>query len=307
MNKIKQLTLPGAIFARLAAWALLLCLTLFAGLAGAHTSRAAEEGNLVSAESEASSYTGSLSPITPERGKSQPANRLLVVIDAGHGGIDPGAISRNGTKEKDVVLAFAKSLQKALQARGDVEAVLTRDKDAFLSLQQRVDIARNRQADLMIAIHADTLRDSSVHGTTFYLVSDQASDAEAEALAHKENEADAIAGIALDTQNANVADVLVNLAQRESKNHATMFAETAISRLASTTKFTGKPLRAAGFVVLKAPDVPSVLVELGYLSNADDEKKMKDMKWRDQLAGALADSIRSHFERVSTRTAQAKP
>jgi N-acetylmuramoyl-L-alanine amidase len=249
--------------------------------------------------------TASLPPATLDQQSA--GNKPLIVIDPGHGGIDPGAISASGTMEKDVVLAFAKTLQTALLANRTVDVALTRDTDAFLPLKARVDVAHMRRADLMIAIHADTLRNHTVQGTTLYLLSDKASDTEAEALAQKENRVDALAGIDLGTQSSSVADVLVNLAQRESKNRAAMFAEVAVEKLKPSTKFTGQPLRSAGFVVLKAPDVPSVLIELGYLSNAQDEKNLKSAVWQKGLAQPLADAIQSHFRRFSPATAQASP
>jgi N-acetylmuramoyl-L-alanine amidase len=249
--------------------------------------------------------TGSLTSAAPVASVETTVGKPLIVIDPGHGGIDPGAVSSSGTKEKDVVFAFAKSLQSVLQASGSFNVELTRDDDRFMSLQSRVDTTRAKQADLFIAIHADTLRNHSVRGTTIYVLSDKASDAEAEALAQKENRADAIAGIDLQQQNSSIVDVLVNLTQRESNNRASMFAETAVEKLRPVTNFTGQPLRSAGFVVLKAPDVPSVLVELGYLSNVQDEKALESEVWRIKVANVLAAAIFDHFARNPHVTAQA--
>ncbi len=251
--------------------------------------------------------TGSLPSIAPLPPKSISGPKPVVVIDPGHGGIDPGAVSASGTKEKDVVLDFAKALQSVLLAQGNVDVVLTREGDEFLPLQARVDAARNKQAALFIAVHADTVNEHSVHGTTLYLLSDKASDAEAEALAQKENRADDIGGVDLKAQSSSVVDVLVNLTQRESKNRAAMFAADAVKKLKADTDFTGQPLRSAGFVVLKAPDVPSVLVELGYLSNKRDEKNLLDEAWRNSVANALASAVQSHFSQPTTETAQASP
>jgi len=193
--------------------------------------------------------------------------RRRIVIDPGHGGIDPGAIGLNKTREKDVVLAFAQSLSAALNATGQYEVILTRSDDRFVSLKERVHIARENRADLFIAIHADTVRGQTARGATIYTLSDKASDAEAEALAQKENRADVIGGVEFDTENEAVTDILIDLVQRESKNHSLLFAKKAVAEMRSATGFTGKPMRSAGFVVLKAPDVPSVLIELGYLSS----------------------------------------
>jgi N-acetylmuramoyl-L-alanine amidase len=251
--------------------------------------------------------TGSLPSVVPAIPATIVGRKHVIVIDPGHGGIDPGAISSSGTKEKDVVLSFAKALQTALLANGNIEVVLTRDDDRFLALQSRVELARAKQADLFIAVHADTLSQHSVRGATLYTLSDKASDAEAEALAQKENRADDIAGVNLQQQSSTIADVLVNLAQRESKNRAAMFAEVAVEKLKSATVFTGKPMRSAGFMVLKAPDVPSVLVELGYLSNAQDAKNMNDETWRSSFAKAMAAAVADHFSGAAPLTAQASP
>jgi N-acetylmuramoyl-L-alanine amidase len=232
-----------------------------------------------------------VSSLTPTKKEG----RRLIVIDPGHGGIDPGAISRNKTKEKDVVFDFAKDLQAALQASGKHDVLLTRDSDRFMSLTDRVAFTRRNQADLFIAIHADTLRGQTVSGTTLYTLSDTASDEEAAALALKENRADIIAGVDLGEQIVEVADILIDLVQRESKNHANLFSSQALIELKGVTTMTGQPLRSAGFVVLKAPDVPSILIELGYLSSVEDEKKLKSPKWRKAMADAMVVAINKHF------------
>lgn len=252
------------------------------------------------AKAEATGHvTASLPMIMPKAGSVQAAvkkeGRRLIVIDPGHGGIDPGAISRNKTKEKDVVFDFAKDLQSALQNDGKHDVLLTRDSDRFMSLTDRVAFTRRNQADLFLAIHADTLRGQTVSGTTLYTLSDTASDEEAAALALKENRADIIAGVDLGEQIVEVADILIDLVQRESKNHANLFSSKALIELKGVTTMTGQPLRSAGFVVLKAPDVPSILIELGYLSSADDEKKLKSPKWRKAMANAMVAAINKHF------------
>jgi len=221
--------------------------------------------------------------------------RRVIVIDPGHGGIDPGAVGVRRTKEKDVVLAFSRALRDRLQANKNYEVVLTRDSDIFLSLKQRVAIARENQADLFIAVHADTVRGRSVRGATLYTLSEKASDAEAEALAQKENRADIIGGIDLATENQEVADILIELAQRETKNHSIFFAKKAANQLQVVTHMTGKPTRSAGFVVLKAPDVPSILLELGYLSNKADEALLVSPKWQTEVTQAMAKAIDTYF------------
>jgi N-acetylmuramoyl-L-alanine amidase len=223
--------------------------------------------------------------------------RRLVVIDPGHGGIDPGAIGQSKTREKDVVLAFGLKLQQALEASGTMDVVMTRSTDQFVSLRDRVRVARENQADLFIAIHADTVRGPEARGATIYTLSETASDAEAAALAHKENRADIIAGVHLETESEEVTDILIDLVQRESKTHALVFAKKAVAEMSPETDFTGKPMRSAGFVVLKAPDVPSVLVELGYLSSRRDEKQLNDPAWRERVARAMARAIQKYFAR----------
>jgi N-acetylmuramoyl-L-alanine amidase len=230
-------------------------------------------------------------PAAPERKNG----RKLIVIDPGHGGIDPGAIGVKKTKEKDVVLAFALELRDRLEAQGNVDVVLTRSADEFLTLKKRVRIARDHAADLFIAVHADTVRGPAARGATIYTLSEKASDAEAEALAHKENRADIIGGVDLDTENEEVTDILIDLVQRESKNHSLYFARHAVAEMKGATGFTGKPMRSAGFMVLKAPDVPSVLVELGYLSSKQDEQQLTSPKWRANVAAAMARAVDKYF------------
>jgi N-acetylmuramoyl-L-alanine amidase len=246
-------------------------------------------------------------PSAPAVERAMPAKRAdgrrVIVIDPGHGGIDPGAVGLRRTREKDVVLAFSRALRDRLKENKNYEVVLTRDDDRFLSLKQRVDVGRRNQADLFIAVHADTVRGSSVRGATLYTLSDKASDAEAEALAQKENRADIIGGIDLATENEEVADILIELAQRETKNHSTFFARKATTQLQLITHMTGKPMRSAGFVVLKAPDVPSVLLELGYLSNKADEALLVSPKWQAGIAAAMAKAVDAYF---STEIAQSQ-
>jgi N-acetylmuramoyl-L-alanine amidase len=221
--------------------------------------------------------------------------RKTVVLDPGHGGIDPGAISPHGTREKDVVLAFAMSLRKALVATGKYDVVLTRSDDRFISLKQRVEVARRVNADLFLAIHADTVRGRDARGATIYTLSETASDAEAEELAKKENRADIIGGLDLETENKEITNILIDLAQRESKNHAVFFSKKAVAQLKPLTLMTGKPMRSAGFMVLKAPDVPSVLIELGYLSSTLDEKLLTSDAWQDKIASAFAKAVDGYF------------
>ncbi len=243
--------------------------------------------------------TAAITPAPAPPPKAVQADQLkVIVIDPGHGGIDPGAISHKKTKEKDVVLAYGLALRDALQKSSNYKVILTRDRDQFISLAERVNIARENKSDLFIAIHADTVDEKDVRGTTLYTVSDKATDAEAEALAQKENRADVIAGIDLGNQTKTVSDILINLAQRESKNQALYFAKKAVAKLQPYARFTGKPMRSAAFVVLKAPDVPSVLVELGYLSSVEDEHLLNSVDWRNKMANAMAHAVDDYFTRA---------
>jgi len=223
------------------------------------------------------------------------AGKKIIVLDPGHGGIDPGAVSRTGTKEKDVVLSFASILRHALLATGKYDVVMTRNDDRFISLKNRVSVAREKEADLFLAIHADTVRGRDARGVTIYTLSEKASDAEAEALAKRENRADIIGGLDLETETEEITDILIDLAQRESKNHAMFFSKKAVAQLRPLTLMTGKPLRSAGFMVLKAPDVPSVLLELGFLSSKSDEKLLTSAAWQTKIAKAFATAMDNYF------------
>ncbi len=224
-----------------------------------------------------------------------PSGKKLIVLDPGHGGIDPGARSPRGTKEKDVVFAMAQAIRRELLATDRYEVKLTREEDKFVALPQRREMARKLAADLFIAIHADTVRGPSARGMTIYTLSDKASDAEAEALASKENRVDIIAGLDLETENPEVTNILIDLAQRESKNHAMLFSKRAVGELKPLTLMTGKPQRSAGFIVLKAPDVPSVLVELGYLSSKQDEVLLTSKAWQAKIAKAMTRAVDKYF------------
>ena len=221
--------------------------------------------------------------------------RPVIVLDPGHGGIDPGAVSRNGTTEKSIALAFAQELQKILGKSGHYDILLTRTGDNFLTLKERVRIARKAQADLFLAIHADVVRGAPVRGATVYTLSDNASDAEAEAIARDENRADLIGGVNLAEENDEITGILIDLALRETKNHSLVFARSMVKTLQPVIEMTNRPVRSAGFLVLKAPDVPSVLLELGYLSNAADEKLLSSPQWRAGAAKAVARAVDNYF------------
>ena len=223
----------------------------------------------------------------------------ILVLDPGHGGVDSGAKSANGVLEKDVVLAFAKRLRQKLEASGRYQVHMTRDDDTFLPLKERVRFAREKGAGLFISLHADYFPTEidDARGATVFTLSEKASDDEARALAAKENLSDAIAGVELpDDSDEVVTNILIDLAQRETNNRSVVMARSIVGELAAKGRLHTRQLRSAGFRVLKAPDVPSVLLELGFLSNEEDEKQLTSEAWRDRMAGAIRDAVESYFK-----------
>jgi N-acetylmuramoyl-L-alanine amidase len=216
---------------------------------------------------------------------------FTVVVDAGHGGIDSGAESASGSLEKNVTLMFAQQLRDELGKLPGIRVEMTRNEDTFLRLSERVRIARQYEADLFISIHADTINRGSIRGATVYTVSDKASDADSRAMADRENRADAVAGISFDNETPEIADILMDLTRRETHTFSLSFAKTVVKSLKKDVNMINNPHRFAGFQVLRAPDVPSVLVEIGYLSNQDDEKLMLDPAWRSHVAERLATAV----------------
>jgi N-acetylmuramoyl-L-alanine amidase len=223
----------------------------------------------------------------------------LVVIDAGHGGVDPGARGVNKTNEKNVTLALAKQLKSELEGTGRYRVALTRDKDIFIKLRERVSIARSQQADLFISIHADSIEKSNVSGVSVYTLSEKASDVQTARLAAQENRADLIAGLDLSVEDEDVASILVDLAMRDTMNQSNFFANTLIEKLKSRqVRLLDSPHRSAGFAVLKAPDIPSVLVEAGFMSNKKESELLNTPAHRAKIAQALGSAIDSYFEQV---------
>ncbi len=245
----------------------------------------------------ASSTVATLSPPPPPpTGGREDAGKRLVVVDAGHGGIDPGTQGRSGIREKDLVLGVARELRKALEATGRYRVQLTRDSDVFIPLRERVHIARVARADLIVSLHADSNDQKDIRGASVYTLSEDASDREAATLAEKENMSDVIAGVDLAGENNPVASILIDLAQRDTMNRSVRFAERVLTTLPRATMVRPtSPHRSAGFAVLKAPDIPAALVELGYLSNTADEAEMTRPGWRARVAGSLVTAIDGHF------------
>jgi N-acetylmuramoyl-L-alanine amidase len=230
------------------------------------------------------------------RAAEPPDTRPVVVIDPGHGGIDNGT-QASGESEKNLVLGFALALRDRVEKTGKYRVVMTRTDDTFVPLGDRVKIARNQSAALFVSIHADALprREGDAQGATIYTLSDKASDAEAERLAELENKADAIGGVNLTEEPTDVADILIDLAQRETRTFANRFARLLKNEMKTTARMHKHPLKSAGFRVLKAPDVPSVLIELGYVSNKSDLEHLVSDNWRSKTVGSVAQAIDAFF------------
>ncbi|MBV9541513.1 MAG: N-acetylmuramoyl-L-alanine amidase [Alphaproteobacteria bacterium] len=237
-----------------------------------------------------------LSAAPPPTAANPPtAERHVVVIDAGHGGIDGGTSGVNGLMEKDLVLDEALRVGRELAQRG-YTVHLTRDTDVYIPLTERTRIARSWRADLFVSLHADSNPNPDVSGLSIYTLSERGSDREAAALARKENQSDIVAGVDLGGGNSAVAPILLSLAQRDSMNRSSRFAGGAIQQLTRVTDILPRqPIRSAAFVVLKAPDIPSVLIELGYLSNSADAQQMNGVRWRANVAGAVATAVDRYF------------
>jgi len=234
------------------------------------------------------------------------SGKPVIVLDPGHGGVDPGAISVGGVYEKDIVFKFAKLLKSKLEETGRYRVLMTRNQDIFVPLDGRVKFARDKRASLLISIHADALdpkhplvnakaiRDT--RGASVYTLSDEASDEIAKMIAASENRSDVLAGVELPTGgDDDLASILIDLMHRETKNLSVSFARTLLDGLQGTTELTTAPHRFANFRVLRAQDVPSVLVELGFLSNKRDERSLTSRKWRSNVADAVVKSIGAFF------------
>jgi len=220
----------------------------------------------------------------------------VIVLDPGHGGIDRGASGLGGVQEKALVFGFCAELKRQLEATKRYAIVMTRDDDRYVDLDDRVALARKVNASLFVSVHADTLsEDASVSGTTVYTVADRASDAEAARIAARENAAGRGPGAASRPDNPGVADILFDLKRRETRTYAHIFSRGLLDSLKTTTRLNHNPQRSAGFAVLKAPEFPSVLVELGYLSNTQDVQSLSSPEWREKTAAAMLREIDAFF------------
>lgn len=238
-------------------------------------------------------------PLAPQQAPS-PDSVFTVAIDAGHGGIDTGAVTpgKNPVYEKNITLDFATSLARELNTRPGIKAFLTRDTDVFLSLGERVQIARSRGANLFISLHADTLREKSTRGATVYTISDRASDKLADELAKRENTSDEVAGVEVKKEPSEVNDILIDLTRRETQAFSISLANAIVKSFEGQIGLINNPHRSAGFRVLTAPDVPSVLLELGFLSNGEDVKQLQKPDFRDKLVTLIADAVKRYREKL---------
>ncbi len=233
----------------------------------------------------------STAAITPDDKTSRQTD-FVIAVDAGHGGIDAGASGGvTGTEEKVITLTFAKELVERMNREPGIKAFLTRDSDTFLALSERVTIARQNNANLFISLHADTLKQKGIRGATVYTLSDRASDRRAQELAERENKSDQIAGVAASSEPPEVADILLDFTRRETQAFSVTLAENIVSSFEGQVGLINNPHRYAGFMVLRAHDVPSVLLELGFLSNPEDEKLLLDAEWRKKVADTLATAV----------------
>lgn len=243
--------------------------------------------------------TPSVDP-TPYQLPRDAASRPIIVIDAGHGGIDPGAVGAANLLEKNLVLSVARRVQEQLEKSGRYQIVMTRDGDVFVPLNERLAISKKAQADLFISIHADSIEETyaqSIKGATIYTLSERASDAEARAIADKENASDLIAGLdAGDGEdNTDVKNILIDLMKRETANFSAEFSRTLVRSLKSNVRLSRDPQKSAAFKVLRQTHAPSVLIELGYVSNPEESRQMQSEAWQEKVAGSIAAAIEAFF------------
>jgi N-acetylmuramoyl-L-alanine amidase len=224
----------------------------------------------------------------------------VIVIDPGHGGVDPGAVGANGVHEKNVVLNLSRALRDELQKTGRYRVLMTRDSDVFIRLSDRVRFARTNNADLFVSVHADSMPKANVRGASIYTISDQASDEQTARLAARENKADLIAGLDLSVEDEDVANILVNLAMRDTMNQSKYFANTVVTTFNEKgLRLLERPHRYAGFAVLKAPDVPSVLVEAGFMSNRAEADMLTTPEFAQRFAVSMTRAIDTYFKTVA--------
>jgi N-acetylmuramoyl-L-alanine amidase len=235
-------------------------------------------------------------PITPV----QRPKTFVVAIDAGHGGKDPGALGKKGTREKDITLKAAKMLAEELRKTANITPILIRNSDRYYKLRTRIKRARDKQADIFVSLHADSAPNSKARGISVFSLSDRASDKEAAYLAQRENKADLIGGPDLDGEDPVAANALLRMFQRESMNESAKLASVILSNIKDLPGGDKRGHRFAGFAVLKSPDIPSILVEMGFLSNRQDEKNLRDNSYLRGLSKRLARAVSLYLENAES-------
>lgn len=248
--------------------------------------------------------TPSKKPSIQDRAVIPKAQKYIVVLDPGHGGKDSGAIAKNGLFEKTIVLKLAKELKHHLEQTGRYRVYLTREGDRYIALKKRVAFARQKDADLFVSIHADSIDNRRVSGASVYTLSEKASDKQTARLAARENKSDLIAGIDLSSEDPDVTNILLDLVTRDTTNQSKFFANLIVDELQNhRVKTLQRPHRHAGFAVLKAPDVPAILVESGFMSNAAEAQRLNTVQHRRKLVVSLSDGIDAYFERLTALNA----
>ena len=254
-----------------------------------------------SATGEAALSEEPLQPLTetmPPLPPAKPADeRPMVVVDPGHGGVDPGAVGVSGTYEKNLTLDYGRALRDALEASGRYRVVMTRDRDLFLKLRERIRVAQEAKGDLFISLHANVHSSGSIRGASIYTLSETASDEETAALAAAENASDVLAGVDLTDQTGDVRNILIDLAQRETMNLSKKFANDLVREVGRETELLRNTHRFAGFAVLKSPVVPSILFEIGYMSNRQEERLLRSPEHRNKIIESIIRAVDGYFER----------
>lgn len=266
-------------------------------MAGAQSEPLAKSTPNTSGLSKKSVYTSPKST-TYTSTKSTSPRKKVIVLDPGHGGQDPGAISRTGKFEKDLTLKMGKELRKKLEKAG-YRVVMTRDRDIAIPLRKRIDKAHQAKGDLFISIHADSALNTKAKGLSIYTISERASDKEAAALAERENKADIILGLDLGDYQPEVSNILIDLAKRDTMAKSSLYADLVVQEMKRKVKLVPNAHRFAGFVVLKSANIPSVLLEMGYLSNKEEDKLLQKSSYREKLAEALTKAVNAYFKNVN--------
>jgi N-acetylmuramoyl-L-alanine amidase len=266
-------------------------------LPSSSSSSAAPEASSSSSAASSSSAEPSSAP-PPVAAATTGGSRPLIVIDPGHGGIDNGASAPSGIHEKDITLAFALQLRDLLTASGHFDVAMTRDDDTYLSLNERVDLARQNKADLFISLHADTFQEADIRGASIYTRDERATDILDKVLADGENHADIVAGYVPRDVKPAVVDMLVDLMRRQVRQQAYLAAQDIVKAMEPTVELRRFPVRQADFFVLQAPDVPSMLIELGFMSNNADIANLENTDWRNRVVTAIANGVDAYFKDI---------